>query len=298
MIGVDIGGSHISSIEILDILNGEVNGQLHTTRIDMNAYSQDDVLDLWSNNIQSTISTASTFEGSIAVAIPGPFNYSQGIVFSHLNAKFKPIEGLNLRAELSKRIKDCKQIYFDNDAACFGLGEYYYGLHPRHSRMLAITLGSGIGSSFISDGAVITDKQLVPEGGEVYHLSYKEAKADDYFSTRWFVEKAREYDVNIAGVKELVHESPPEIKEAIFEEFHLNLFEFLLPIVLKFDATAIIIGGNIAKAWKYFGQELASNFQKIGVEVRPSTIGEKGICLGATRSLYNYMTHEDSNLSR
>ena len=298
MIGVDIGGSHISSVRVLDVTKGELSGQYNTTHIDISSYGQQEVLDLWAENIQKTIDNAANFDGTIAIAIPGPFNYPQGIVLSHLNAKFKPIEGMNLKVELSKRIRTCERIYFDNDAACCGLGEYYYGLHPHHDKMMAITLGSGIGSSFISNGEIITDNNIVPEGGEVYHLPYKEKKADDYFSTRWFVRRAKEHNHTIEGVKELVKKSNEFIRESLFAEFRVNLLEFLSPIAKKFGATAIIIGGNISKAWPYFGPHITSSFSRINIEVRPSIIGEKAMCLGAARSLHNYMTHEDTYLSR
>jgi glucokinase len=284
MVAVDIGGSHISSIEVIDITTGRVNGSLNVQHVDMSSDSGLEILDAWSSNMRKTIQAATSFDGNIAIAFPGPFDYEQGIVHNHQNGKFYALQGMDIKMELMKRIPECNAIHFENDAACFGLGEYDYSSNRPGNKMIALTLGTGIGCSFIDSGNVIRIGDSVPEGGEVYYLPFLKGIADEYFSTRWFVGKAKEYGYTVSGVKELIKRADKISLRMIFDEFISNFSEFFLPLSMQFNTDIIRIGGNIARAWDYFGNSIELLFREHQIEVSKSELGELAICLGAARS--------------
>lgn len=287
MVAVDIGGSHITCYEVSDVPKGIIRGVSFKSDITIHRRSKDDIIDDWCWNIKNCIENVSHFDGYIAFAFPGPFNYQGGTVEAHPNGKFKPLENCNIRQEIKSRIPDAQKVHFQNDAACFGIGEYYYGTSESIDKALAITIGSGIGSAFVHDGNIINHGNLVPEGGEVYHLKYKDAKADDYFSTRWFVNKASDLGVKVKGVKELIEHGDQKITQVIFNEFTQNLIEFLSPLATTFKAQRLVVGGNITKAWDHFGIEFSDVFKTLGINVKRSQLGERAICLGAARSMHN-----------
>ena len=85
------------------------------------------------------------------------------------------------------------RIIFQNDVACFVLGEYFYGAlkheHDTHKKCIFLTIGSEFGSTFLNEGKVVSEDETVPENGLFYHVSFKEARAEDYFSDKWIIKR-------------------------------------------------------------------------------------------------------------
>ncbi|UJH90679.1 hypothetical protein LZ575_18205 [Antarcticibacterium sp. 1MA-6-2] len=113
----------------------------------------------------------------------------------------------------------------------------------------------------------------VPEGGCLWDKEFKESFADDYFSTRWFLQ--RHYDLTgsngIKGVREIVNEDSISTKN-IFEEFSQNLSRFMLPYLEKFDADLLVLGGNIAKAHALFLPKLKEYWEQKNCTVATNII--------------------------
>ena len=76
-------------------------------------------------------------------------------------------------------------IAFYNDATCFALGEANSEQNRDRKRILALTLGTGFGSTFIDQGEIILERDDVPPGGMLWNFPYDgQSIADDWFSTR------------------------------------------------------------------------------------------------------------------
>ena len=52
------------------------------------------------------------------------------------------------------------------------------------NRIVGITLGTGMGSCFISDNSIVTSGAGVPENGWLYNQTFNDFLADDIFSIR------------------------------------------------------------------------------------------------------------------
>jgi glucokinase len=95
----------------------------------------------------------------IGFAFPGPFDYERGISYIQGVDKFESLYGVNLREELTSRIRDASffkhkrtpdfHIVFENDANLFALGEYAAGKAGRYRKSICITIGTGTGSAFL-----------------------------------------------------------------------------------------------------------------------------------------------------
>src|SRR5690606_29394129 len=104
------------------------------------------------------------------------------------------IYGLNVSKALRDYLglREDFPVRFVNDAAAFAIGESWKGKTKGARRSLAITLGTGLGSGFVSDGLPVFHSPLIPEDGFIYHLPYKGGIADDYFSSRGLIRAYKE----------------------------------------------------------------------------------------------------------
>lgn len=288
-IGCDIGGSHISCA-IIEVDTGVVVGNsMVSIKVD-NSESKEVLITAWTKAIlecKTFLPNNSEFLG-VGIAIPGPFDYERGIgLFDNSNQKFVDLKDVNIKEALSESLAlPQEQIRFLNDATAFSLGCFWYGSGKGSTQMVAITLGTGFGSSFISKGAAIEDGNTVPENGYLWDKPFKEGIADDYFSTRWFVNSFNEaFGEEVTGVKRIAELAKSGNTEAVllFNEFGSNLANCLAEHLQNFSTDVVVMGGNIAEAFELFKPSLYSELRERGLEIpfKVSNLKESAAMLGA-----------------
>jgi glucokinase len=128
---------------------------------------------------------------------------------------------------------------------------------------MAITLGTGFGSAFMSHNTPVVNGDEVPDLGCVYHLPFRGFTADDYFSTRWFLNNyTYRTGKKLPGVKELaaLTETDQTAKD-LFVEFGNNIGEFLAPWLISFKAEVLVVGGNISNGWSLFSDSFSKSLK-------------------------------------
>src|SRR5690606_9885973 len=122
----------------------------------------------------------------IGIAMPGPFDYVNGISLIKGLGKYEALYGMNIKGELKARmmLPQDVPVIFANDAVCFARGEYSYGSALGYRRVVALTLGTGLGAAFLEDGRRVDKGPEVPDGGVLYNIPYGNGIAEDCFSTR------------------------------------------------------------------------------------------------------------------
>ncbi len=290
-IGIDIGGSHISAI-LFDINRKEaVAGTLVEVKIN-NKASSNEIISKWSSAIKQVLDkVAITDLLGIGFAIPGSFNYEQGVSLIKGVDKYESLYGINvgeaIRAELS--LPDELVFRYVNDATSFAIGECWVSKAASYKRVVAITLGTGLGSSFIIDGVPVIEGDNIPAMGYVYDIPYANSIADDHFSTRWFVRewKARTGEA-CSGAKDIVDRAETDLRaKTLLHDFGFALGMFMGEHLKKFEAQCLVIGGNISGAWSWFEPEMRRAFEEQGlsVEIHVSNLGELSAMAGAARLL-------------
>ena len=271
-IGVDVGGSHVSCVACDLSAKKSIDGTFSENDLD-NQGTADEIIAVWSKTIKASIDKVGMENVSgIGFAMPGPFDYAKGIaLFKGNNKKYENIYGLDVPQALRKTIglKADFPIRFINDATAFALGEDWIGKNAGFKKSMAITLGTGFGSAFLSHSLPVVAGDEVPESGCVWYLPFKDGNADDYFSTRGFLNRYFEQTgVQLNGVKELaeIASSDPKAK-ALFADFGTQLGLFLSPYILKFGAESLVIGGNISYSFDLFKSQLLESFKNQGVEI-------------------------------
>ena len=287
-VGVDVGGSHVTSAVIdLDqktILSGTLSGKDVDT-----ADAAGKIIRSWAENISTAIAKSPAPVSGIGIAMPGPFDYSNGIALLQGLPKFSNLFGLNVRQALQTELDISMPVRFINDASAFAIGESFAGSGEGFRRLLVITLGTGFGSAFLDNGIPVLDRNDVPGKGYVYHLAYKDGIADEYFSTRWFVTRYKELTgKEVKGVRELADRVETDrVARDLFNEFGYGLGKFLSPWLRSFKADAMVAGGNISRSWSIFGESFkqALEEENISIVTAVSELKEHAALLGSARLL-------------
>ena len=286
-VGVDIGGSHVTS-QLYEIEHHQlVEGTRSRLPIDCHGEAGE-VLDGWCRAIRgSTGGHSLVAMAGIGFAMPGPFDYPSGVARFRGVEKFDALYGVDVRREVMERLDLSKgyPVVFQNDATCFAIGVSYESEVKKHARFLAITLGTGFGSTFIHNHQPVAGQDGVPQSGFLYDEPFNGSNADNHFSTRWFTKRYQNLTgKKVSGVKELADmASDDQVVATLFRDFGDNLGFFLAPYLKSFNAACLVMGGNIALAYPLFRDRLHQKLHAAGIhpEVLVSSLGEEAALSGA-----------------
>ena len=299
-IGVDVGGSHISSA-LVDLESLEIiPNTRHSTKVNNKAFKEDILLN-WSQAINKTIKSDTLEEPiSIGFAMPGPFHYKTGLAMFAGNDKYENLYNVSIPEELVEFLNVSKiDLRFLNDATAFGVGVSAMGKAKNFSKTIAVTLGTGFGSSFIKDGIPQVNSDDVPEGGCLWDEPYKDGIGDDYFSTRWCIKRYKKLaSREVHGVKEIA-EANDENSKTVFTEFGSNMAEFMIPFLQNYQPDLIILGGNVSLAHQFFLPTLKQKIKEAGLktEFEISTLMEDAAIIGSAKLFDpNFWEHVKNDL--
>lgn len=272
-IGVDIGGSHVSCAAC-NIDEKKYLAETFSENDLDNQGTVSEIIEVWSRTIQNTINRIGLENLSgIGFAMPGPFDYARGIaLFDEGVKKYENLYGLNVADALRMKMNlpEDFPVRFINDAMAFAIAEDWIGMSAGSKRSLAITLGTGFGSAFLSNHIPVVSGDEVPAFGYVYHMPVETGNADDYFSTRGFLNRYFEKTgVQLSGVKELAQQVDRDaMAKSLFNDFGSKLGHFLHPWMEKFGVEVLVIGGNISNAFALFEESMKSYLKDNGSSVR------------------------------
>lgn len=288
-LGIDIGGSHLA-LAIVDLNKKEI---IQDTKLNIAIDSKQDALPILKSIVDAIKTTLEKFNQpilGIGVSIPGPLDYKKGISKIHDCNKYESLFGVDIKnylyTHLSKDIADPTNIVFANDAACFVLGEAWRN-NLTNNNITAITLGTGIGSGFMSNGKIVTEGENVPSKGEVYNLPFKDKRAEDWLGTEWFLNTYQKtFNENVENVKIIANNAyhSTEAKQ-IFENFGTNLGNFLSPILSDFETEHLILGGSISKSYPLFMDTFKASLKGQIPHIHISEETEDSAILGAVQNL-------------
>ena len=285
-IGADIGGSHISCAAI-DLSRKEYLSHTFAQREVDNHESPEKIIELWSDAIASSLDLAGADHVcGIGFAMPGPFDYVQGIsLFKGENGKFENTYGMNVPQEMGSvlNLLEDLTIRFINDATAFAIGEDRFGKGKDFSRSLSITLGTGFGSAFISDQLPVLDGPDVPHQGCLWHIPFENGIADDYFSTRGFLKRYKnKTGEEASGVKHLAEmAAESRLVMELFEDFGFKMGKFLKPRMEKFRCELLVMGGNISNAFPLFNNALIDGLNNKTIKIEISELKESASMIGS-----------------
>lgn len=199
----------------------------------------------------------------IAIAMPGPFDYDQGISYIRNNKKHEALYGLSVKQLVADQLNiPVMDICMLNDAASFLKGEVFAGEARGYQEVIGLTLGTGLGTARLSNG--------VAEDAALWDTPFLDSIAEDYLSERWFLKRYYELsNINVVDVKELAtfYASSNTVKN-VFREFALNLALFTVNFVRAANPQIIVLSGDIAtKASDCFLSAYKTQLNKLGIDI-------------------------------
>lgn len=274
VIASDIGGTHITA-SLVDVHQWQVITE-SITRHHVNSHADaKSILEVWSAPFQEIIRKYPAIASpTIGIAMPGPFDYDNGISRMRDQDKYDNLYGMDIRRELAERTGvEGTHIRFINDAAAFLQGEVFAGKHNGHAKILGITLGTGLGSAIWKKGSNAVDADL-------WKTPYLDSNMEEHLVTRWFVRRTAQHGVRVTGLRELLQlRDEHAFVEDILAEYSHHLLQFITFFAEKEGTDRFIIGGNISKAWQIFHGFNADAFDRF--DIRISQLGEHAALIGA-----------------
>ncbi len=290
--GVDIGGTHITAA-LIDMQNRSIiPGSYCRERVNSKG-SSDEIISSWANVINGCFAAAGILPGYIGIAMPGPFNYAEGIALMKGQGKYDSLYGLNVRQLLAFKMKVMEEtILFNNDAACFLQGELFCGIAKDVNKVIGLTLGTGFGSAIAGDGKVAN--------ANLWNASFKDGIAEDYLSGTGLMKNYTMIsNLVVENVKALATLAEYDDINALhaFNQFGNELGDFLEPFVNQYSTELIVLGGNISRASRFFSAPLRHRLHKHKVVIAESILGEQAALIGAASVWQNSNAEGDQSLS-
>lgn len=283
VLGIDIGGSHITLALVNMNTQSIIEHSYYRTYLNSRA-KLEPIIDIWTNAINNVFAKEQVEYKRIGMAMPGPFDYEAGISYIKDNKKYDALYGQNIKNILAQRLKiDTSQIRMFNDAACFLQGEVFAGAAKNYSKAIGITLGTGLGTAILSNG--------VARDANLWSSDFKDAKAEDYISSRWFAKRYFELSginlLDVRALSDIAAESP--VARAVFKEFSENLTLFIKQFIEAEQPEVVVLGGNITKAAAWYMPAVSRTLKRYGIDipVHISDLKENAALLGAASCWQN-----------
>jgi len=253
---MDVGGTHVTAA-LVDIGAGAVIGSTVRRRTLRPSAPAEELLEDILGCGRALPAPAGAPWG---VAVPGPFDYDRGVAFFAGVGKFESLYGTEVGQALRAGLPGpAGSVRFLNDADAFLLGEWLFGAAAGHDPCAAITLGTGVGSAFLSGGVVRQDGPGVPPEGRVDLLSIDGQPLEDVVSTRAIERRYQRLSgarpQGAGEVAGLARGGDPVAAGVLRSAFEA-LGKALSPWLEKFGAEALVVGGSMTGSWDLIGPAL------------------------------------------
>lgn len=255
VLGVDIGGSHITvgAVNMMErvvlkdsIIREHVN--CHDTA--------ENIFNTWANAINKVKDNYNNIT-QIGFAMPGPFDYENGICLIKGFDKYESLYGLNVRNILAEELGLLPDnILFRNDAEAFLEGEMFCGAARDFNSAIGITLGTGLGSAISKNG--------ITNDAELSVMDYEGEKIEEFVSTRGLIRAYKNLTgIKLQDAKDIAENYyKDENARKAFEHFSNKLSWFLERFIAQENAEVLVIGGNITLAWNFFMDNVIDHLKK------------------------------------
>lgn len=253
---IELGGTHVSAARVAVDARAIEPGTFRRDDLPPDA-SRDELVGAIRG---AALAVADVRIRSWGVAVPGPFDYERGVALLRGVQKLDTLYGVDVRRELVAVLGPAASdgVRFVNDAAAFLLGEWWAGAVRDHRSAVGVTLGSGLGSAFLRDGALVASGRGVPPDSRLDLVPFRGRTAEDTLSRRSLMSAYTTPGAEAVEPIEIARRARAGDARArqVFARFGAALGELLSPWLAAFGPESCVFGGSIARAWDLFGPEL------------------------------------------
>ena len=183
---------------------------------------------------------------SIGIGVPSVVDAEKGIVYNAMN--IPSWKEVHLKDKLEKEFNI--PVNVNNDCNCFALGEYHYGEAQGYSSVVALGLGTGVGSGIVIDGKLYNGGNT--GAGEIGSLPYLEYDYESYCSSSYFTR------VHGTTGKEAYEKALKEDPEAllVWKEAGHHIGNLMKAILFTYDPLIVVLGGSISNGYRFFSESM------------------------------------------
>ena len=229
----------------------------------------------------------------VGIGASGPLDLDNGVVLNpHTLPWFSDFPLVSL---LSNRL--AVPVRLENDAATCALGEYRYGAGQGSSRLLVITLGTGVGGSLVIDGNLWNDHS--GNHLELGHIPLGFLVEDCYCGLTgcWEMAIAREKlerrledlprSVRLTDVVEILSREDDQDVRGVLSNYGRDVGRGLEAYCVAFGPDRIVMSGGVSRYLSLFLEGITSQFARTRgfeqkVTVVQGALEEFGGAIGAT----------------
>lgn len=281
VITFDIGGTAIKSMLIEDGKE-KVLDEMVSRGKDGAKYLREDIF----QGIRQILEEEENIDG-VAISTAGMVDYKTGII-SYANPNIKDYIGFDWVSGIKEEFN--LPCVVENDVKSAALGEANFGAGRDFDSLFCLTVGTGIGGSFILDNKVY--RGASGNAGEIGYLPFEDSTIEEKSSTSAIIRLGKEKypEKNFTDGKKLFEAFDKKDPAAIdlVDTLTSNLSKLLATLMLIISPQAIIIGGGISKQ----GDKLLDPVREKLKEILPENIyqstkilntdlGNKSGCFGA-----------------
>ncbi len=185
----------------------------------------------------------------IGVSTAGVVDNKAGTII-YANDNIPNYTGTNIKQLIEERFKIPCEV--ENDVACAGLAEMYYGAAKNKHISICLTIGTGIGCCILIDNRVFHGSNHY--AGEVGYMKINDVQFEDLASTRALIQNVagekKIKDINGEKIFELAR-SGDKICELAIEKMCDYLARGISNICYVINPDAVVLGGGITAQGNY-----------------------------------------------
>ncbi len=243
IVGVDLGGTKVRAGRVEEGLCA------HASLVLQDQGDAEGVL----QDVFSTIDQVITPEvKGIGIGVPSVVDPVKGIVYSVTN--IPSWQEVHLKDILEARFRVPVQV--NNDANCFALGEYHYGLGQHSRHLVGLILGTGLGAGLIVRGRLFNGANC--GAGEIGNLTCGDNNLEYLVSGPRF---DRRYGVDGRTLLARAQAGDPAACQA-FAEFGTDLGIVIKTVLYAYDPDTIVLGGSVSQAFPFFQSSLLESLKE------------------------------------
>jgi glucokinase len=237
IIGVDIGGTTISA--------GLVNGEQIIRRSEVDTpfdRPQHEVLQAVYQAIDEVFDPEIS---GIGIGVPGLVDLREQLVLDVVD--IPSWDSIPLGELVSDYFN--KPVFVNNDANCYALGEKYFGKGKPYANFVGLTIGTGLGAGIIINNHLYSGRLC--GAGEFGNIYYRDRNIEAFASGQFFRDK------NLDGKLMFKRASIGDpVALRLFEELGTHIGKAVANILFALAPEAIIMGGSVSGAHKFFGDSM------------------------------------------
>lgn len=208
----------------------------------------------------------------IGIGVPSVVDSNEGIVYDVQN--IPGWEKVHLKDLLEE--KTGKEVFLNNDANCFALGELFFGEGKGKKNLVGLVIGTGFAGGIILDGKIYEGRNC--GAGEFGMIPYKQSILEHYCSGQFF---SKLVGVNGEEIYEKALNNDPASKK-LFQEFGTHIAQAIKIVLYTYDPESIVLGGSISATFDQFKEGFERELKSFGF---PNSLNHVEITVSKTKQI-------------